>query len=179
VWRHELQCYWPRHCFLSSCCCNRPLVCRAAHPTFSLSFKTFFSLGGLSPQGFVWCKQFCIKWIHERSRLRVFWEQSVEESIWTYDMSMGWDHVSELHLPAGLWYMSMENHGGMMLAGETEEHWEKPVPMTLCPPQILHELTGAPTRTLAVRYRRLTVWATVLPRAGMGKLFCGRAKWKK
>jgi hypothetical protein len=38
-------------------------------------------------------------------------------------MSMGWDYVSELRPPTGLlliptWHMSMENHGGMISAGE-------------------------------------------------------------
>jgi hypothetical protein len=38
-------------------------------------------------------------------------------------MSMGWDYISELWPPTGLlfihrWYMSMEYHDGMILAGE-------------------------------------------------------------
>jgi hypothetical protein len=32
--------------------------------------------------------------------------------------------------------MSMENHGGMILARETEELEDKPVPEPLCPTQI-------------------------------------------
>jgi hypothetical protein len=38
-------------------------------------------------------------------------------------MSMGWDYVSELRPPTGLlfapiWYVSIENHGGMILPGK-------------------------------------------------------------
>jgi hypothetical protein len=50
----------------------------------------------------------------------------------------------------------MENDGGMMLRGKTEELGEKPVPVPLCPPQIPHGLTRARTRDSAVRGRRLT-----------------------
>ena len=35
------------------------------------------------------------------------------------------------------------NIGGMILAGETEVIEEKPVPVLLCPPEILHVLTSA------------------------------------
>jgi hypothetical protein len=37
--------------------------------------------------------------------------------------------------------MSMESHGGMILMRETEEIEEKPIPVSLCPPQIPHGLT--------------------------------------
>jgi hypothetical protein len=50
----------------------------------------------------------------------------------------------------------MENDGGMILTGETEELGEKPVPVSLCPPQIPHGLTRARTRDSTVRGRRLT-----------------------
>jgi hypothetical protein len=43
--------------------------------------------------------------------------------------------------------------------GKTEGLGEKPVPVTLCPPQIPHALTRARTRASAVRGRRLTTWA--------------------
>jgi hypothetical protein len=47
--------------------------------------------------------------------------------------------------------------------GKTEVLGEKPVPMPLCPPQILHELTRFRTLASAVRGRRLTAWATARP----------------
>jgi hypothetical protein len=34
--------------------------------------------------------------------------------------------------------MSLESDGGIILTGETEELAEKPVPVPLCPPQIVH-----------------------------------------
>jgi hypothetical protein len=53
--------------------------------------------------------------------------------------------------------MSLESHCGMIyLQGKTEELGEKPVPVPLCPPQILHGLTRARTRASAVTGRRLT-----------------------
>jgi hypothetical protein len=56
--------------------------------------------------------------------------------------------------------MSLESDGGMILTGENAEFGEKPVPVPLCPPQIPHGMTRAPTRASAVRGRRLTAWAT-------------------
>jgi hypothetical protein len=47
--------------------------------------------------------------------------------------------------------MIMASHGGMTLTGETKELGEKPVPVPLCPPQILHGLTWARIRYYAVR----------------------------
>jgi hypothetical protein len=43
----------------------------------------------------------------------------------------------------------MENHGGMMLTGKIEELGEKPVPFSLCLPQIPHELSRPRTRALS------------------------------
>jgi hypothetical protein len=43
--------------------------------------------------------------------------------------------------------------------GKTEVLGEKPVPVTLCPPQIPHVPTNDRTRASAVRGRRLTAWA--------------------
>jgi hypothetical protein len=45
------------------------------------------------------------------------------------------------------------------MTGETEGPGEKPDPVPLCPPQILHGLTWTRTRAFAVRSRRLIVWA--------------------
>jgi hypothetical protein len=53
---------------------------------------------------------------------------------------------------SAVWYMSVESHGGMILAGETKELWGKPVPMPLHPPQIPHGLIYA--RTLAFATNR-------------------------
>jgi hypothetical protein len=46
---------------------------------------------------------------------------------------------------------------------KTEVCREKPVPVTLCPPQIPHGLTRDRTRGSAVRGRRLTVWTMSRP----------------
>jgi hypothetical protein len=59
--------------------------------------------------------------------------------------------------------MSLESDGGMILTGETEELGEKPVPVSLCPPQITHGLTRTRTRDSAVRDRRLTTLAMARP----------------
>jgi hypothetical protein len=60
--------------------------------------------------------------------------------------------------------MSLESDGGMIYwLGKTEELGEKPVPLSLCPPQIPHGLTRARTRVSAVRGRRLTTWAMARP----------------
>jgi hypothetical protein len=47
--------------------------------------------------------------------------------------------------------------------GKTEVLWEKPVPVPLCPPQILHGPTRDRTRASVVRGRRLTAWAMARP----------------
>jgi hypothetical protein len=47
----------------------------------------------------------------------------------------------------------------MKLTRENRQLGEKPVPVPLCPPQILHGLTRDRTRASAVRGRRLTAWA--------------------
>jgi hypothetical protein len=38
--------------------------------------------------------------------------------------------------------MGLENDGGMILTGKTEELGKKPVPVPLCAPQIPNGLTG-------------------------------------
>jgi hypothetical protein len=65
-----------------------------------------------------------------------------------------------VHPPDDIWIWSS---GWMILRGKTEELWEKPVPVPLCPPQIPHGLTLAQNRTSAVRSRRLTAWAMARP----------------
>jgi hypothetical protein len=52
--------------------------------------------------------------------------------------------------------MRMENLAECRLAGKTEVLGEKPVPVPLCPPRILHDLTWARTRAAAVGSQRLT-----------------------
>jgi hypothetical protein len=61
------------------------------------------------------------------------------------------------------WYMSMENHGGMILRGKPEELGEKPVPVPLCQPQIKHGAIRARTGASVVTGRRLTASATLRP----------------
>jgi hypothetical protein len=51
----------------------------------------------------------------------------------------------------------------MILAGETEERGEKPVPVPLYLPQIPHGLNRERTRASAVRDRRLTAWDMARP----------------
>jgi hypothetical protein len=51
--------------------------------------------------------------------------------------------------------------------GKAEVLGEKPVPMPLCPLQILHGLTRNRTRASAVGGRRLTAWAMARPRYDM------------
>jgi hypothetical protein len=58
-------------------------------------------------------------------------------------------------------YVWMCRTGWVILAAENKE--EKLVPVPLHPTQIPHVLTGARTRTSAVRSRRLTAWAMVRP----------------
>jgi hypothetical protein len=59
----------------------------------------------------------------------------------------------------GLDNMSMENHGGMILTGKSEELEEKPVPVPRCSPQIPRGLTGTRSRSSTVTDRLLTTWA--------------------
>jgi hypothetical protein len=54
-----------------------------------------------------------------------------------------------------LFFQVMEQ-GGMKLKGKTEVRGEKPVPVSLCTPQISHGLTWDRTLDSAVRGRRLT-----------------------
>jgi hypothetical protein len=53
--------------------------------------------------------------------------------------------------------------GMMILIGNTQELGENPVPVSLYPPQIPHELIRARTRASAVGGRRLTAWAMPRP----------------
>jgi hypothetical protein len=46
--------------------------------------------------------------------------------------------------------------GGMQVGSENGSTRRKPVPVPLCPPQILHDLSRARTRAAAVGSRRLT-----------------------
>jgi hypothetical protein len=49
--------------------------------------------------------------------------------------------------------------GGMICKGNRSTR-RKHAPVTLCSPQIPHNLTRARTRTISVKSRRLTAWAT-------------------
>jgi hypothetical protein len=62
-----------------------------------------------------------------------------------------------------MWYTSTENHGGMILTGETRRTRRKPVPVPLRTLQIPHGLTRLRTRASAVRGRWLTAWAMARP----------------
>jgi hypothetical protein len=50
---------------------------------------------------------------------------------------------------------------------KTEELKEKPVPVSLCPPQVLRALTQVQTQVFAVRGRQLTAWAIAQPYLGV------------
>jgi hypothetical protein len=56
-------------------------------------------------------------------------------------------------------FQVMEHRWNETDRGKPKYSGEKPVPVPLCPPQILHGLTRDRTRASAVRGRRLTAWA--------------------
>jgi hypothetical protein len=70
-------------------------------------------------------------------------------------------YVSILRIPQMIWVWRATVE--WYWQGKTEELWEKPVPVPLCPPHIPHRLTRARTRASAVRDRRLTTWAMARP----------------
>jgi hypothetical protein len=47
--------------------------------------------------------------------------------------------------------------GGMKIGRESRSTRRKPIPVPLCPPQILHDFTWARTRSATVGSRQLTV----------------------
>jgi hypothetical protein len=53
-------------------------------------------------------------------------------------------------------YDECEAVGGMRIGRENRSTRRKPAPVSLCPPQIPHDLTRAPTRAAEVGSRRLT-----------------------
>jgi hypothetical protein len=66
-----------------------------------------------------------------------------------------------LHIPQMIWVWRATVE--WYWQGKAEELGEKPVPVSLCPPQIPHGLTRERTRTSAERGRRLTTWAMARP----------------
>jgi hypothetical protein len=56
---------------------------------------------------------------------------------------------------------------GEMLGRGNWSTQRKPHPVSLCPPQILHDLTRARTRAAAVGRRRLTAWTMARPYLGL------------
>jgi hypothetical protein len=70
-------------------------------------------------------------------------------------------YVSILRIPQMIWVWRVMVE--WYIDGKTEELWEKPVPVPLCPPQIPHGLTRAWTRASVVRGRRPTTWAMIGP----------------
>ena len=63
------------------------------------------------------------------------------------------------------WLVSMEVVLEWCQHDKMEVLRQKPVPMPLCPPQILHELTWDWTQACMVRDHQLTVWAMPPPAA--------------
>jgi hypothetical protein len=70
-------------------------------------------------------------------------------------------YVSTLRIPQMIWVWRATVE--WYWQGKTEELWEKPVPVSLCPPQIPHGLTRVWTRASAVRGQWLTTWAMAQP----------------
>jgi hypothetical protein len=95
-------------------------------------------------------------------------------------ISMGWHYVSELlpltdilSIPQMIWvWKATVEWYWLRKAGQLGE---KPVPVSLCPPQIPQRLTRAQTRASVVRGRRLTAWAMARPyRTGCSKSWTDR-----
>jgi hypothetical protein len=57
--------------------------------------------------------------------------------------------------------------GGMRIGRGNRNTRRKCAPVPLCPPQIPHDLTWAPTRAAAAERWRLTAWAMARPRRGV------------
>jgi hypothetical protein len=80
-------------------------------------------------------------------------------------MSLGWHYVSELRPPTGLFipqiYECGEPRWNVIDGVNPKNSWDKPVPVSFCPPQIPHGLTRVRTRASTVRGRRLTPWVKV------------------
>jgi hypothetical protein len=60
-------------------------------------------------------------------------------------------------------FQVMEQRWNEIDRGKSKYSGRKPVPVSLCPPQIPHGLTRDRTRPCAVRIRRLTAWAMARP----------------
>jgi hypothetical protein len=92
------------------------------------------------------------------------------KALFFYYVLMGWDWVHLVPRPLfGLLYQPqmLEDEcgaiGGMRIDRGNPSTWRKPAPVTLCPPQIKHDLTRARTRAAGVGSRRLTAWAMARP----------------
>jgi hypothetical protein len=57
------------------------------------------------------------------------------------------------------------NSSGITLTGQDWSTWNKPVPLSLCSPQIPHKVACKRTRTSAVEGARLLAWAMALPQS--------------
>jgi hypothetical protein len=79
-------------------------------------------------------------------------------------MSMEQGDVFQLLPRMGLLFIpQMTNTVEWYWQEQPEEIREKPVPVSLCSPQILHGLTRERIQTSAARGRRLTAWAMTQP----------------
>jgi hypothetical protein len=89
---------------------------------------------------------------------------------------MGWDWVHLALRPLfGLLYQpqmidddNCEAIGGMRIGRENRNTRRKPALVSLCPPQIPHDLTRAGTRAAAMESRQLITWAMAWPCSPVG-----------
>jgi hypothetical protein len=77
-------------------------------------------------------------------------------------MSLNCSHQQAHCLPSR-WYMSTEHQGRMIMAGKRVELGGKPVPGTLCPPQIPHRLNWEQSQASTLRSHWLSAWAIAWP----------------
>jgi hypothetical protein len=103
---------------------------------------------------FTWCWGLEYIELHHHIHASVVWCMSF--------ISMEWDYVSELWLPAGPLFILLiiYEYGAMvLLTRKNQRTGEKSVPMPFCPPQIPHGLTWASS----VRGWLMTTWAVAWP----------------
>jgi hypothetical protein len=87
---------------------------------------------------------------------------------WGGSGTQGWmpTYVSILCIPHVIWVWIATVEWYIDRGKPKNSEKKKPIPVSLCPPQIPHGLTRAQTRAFAVGGRRLTTWTMARPRAG-------------
>jgi hypothetical protein len=124
----------------------------------SLCFIIFWLLAFLFTQSIKSLLTVMQPLLHDVSTKRLFFPWR-----WGGSSTQAWmpTYVSILRVPQMIWVWraTVEWHW----QGKTEELGDKPVPVLLCPPQILHGMIPSRTRASAVRGRWLTTWAMAQP----------------